>query len=148
MQCATLFNNSWPLAILLSTCWPRSLSTRSGKRYGRAAVVIGDPFRLAPWIAAQDSETGGLFTIDRAERLTRVQALSDSVLERIAALIPVTAVSLACAAVQSFDGDFIAHDALVARMSEMREVLRELNARVIGRTEWLDRKRFGVHGRP
>src|SRR4051812_3528999 len=107
------------------------LVVRRWKRYGRAAVVIGDPFQLAPWIAEQDRETGGLFKIDRAERLARVQALSDSVLERIAALIPVTAVSLACAAVQSFDGDFIAHDALVARMSEMREVLRELNARVI-----------------
>src|SRR3954467_94817 len=107
------------------------LVARRWKRYGRAAVVIGDPFQLSPWIAEQDRETGGLFKIDRAERLARVQALSDLVLERIAALIPVTAVSFACAAVQSFDGDFIAHDALVARMSEMREVLRELNARVI-----------------
>src|SRR3982751_6388544 len=107
------------------------LVARRWKRYGRAAVVIGDPFQLSPWIAEQDRETGGLFTIERAERLARVQALSDLVLERIAALIPVTAVTLACAAVQSFDGDFISHDALVARMSEMREVLRELNARVI-----------------
>jgi glycerol-3-phosphate O-acyltransferase len=107
------------------------LVARRWKRYGRAAVVIGDPFPLAPWIARQDRETGGLFSVDRAERLARVQSLSDVVLERIAALVPVTAVPLACAAVQSFDGDFIAHDALVARMSEMRDVLRELNARVI-----------------
>ena len=57
--------------------------------------------------------------------------LSDSVLEKIAAIIPVTSVSLACAAVQSFDGDFISHQRLMARMSEMRDVLHELNARVI-----------------
>jgi len=57
--------------------------------------------------------------------------LSDSVLEKIAAIIPVTPVSLACAAVQSFDGDFISHEKLIARMEEMRDVLRELNARVI-----------------
>jgi glycerol-3-phosphate O-acyltransferase len=104
---------------------------RRWKRYGRAAVVIGDPLPLAPWLEEQDRETGGLFSIDRAERLARVQILSDSVLDRVAALIPVTAVTLACAAVQSFDGDFIAHDMLLSRMSEMRDVLRELNARVI-----------------
>jgi len=79
----------------------------------------------------QDRESGGLFTIERAERLARVQALSDSVLERIAAIIPVTPVTLACAAIQSFDGDFISHEQLIARLGEMRDVLRELNARVI-----------------
>ena len=54
-------------------------------------------------------------------------------LDRVAAIIPVTSVTLACAAIQSFDGDFISHPALIARMSEMRDVLRELNARVIHR---------------
>jgi len=112
----------WNMARLVARRW---------RRYGRAAVVIGEPFSLAPWLEQQDLETGGLFTIDRAERLARVQTLSDSVLERIAAIIPVTPVTLACAAVQSFDGDFIAHDQLIGRMGEMRDVLRELNARVI-----------------
>src|SRR5438445_2246573 len=109
------------------------LVARRWKRYGRAAVVIGDPFPLEPWLDQQDRLTGGLFAIERPERLSRVQALSDSVLEKIAAIIPVTSVTLACAAVQSFDGDFISHEQLLARMSEMREVLRELNARVIHR---------------
>ncbi|HEX9130527.1 MAG TPA: 1-acyl-sn-glycerol-3-phosphate acyltransferase [Gemmatimonadaceae bacterium] len=112
----------WNMARLVARRW---------RRYGRAAVVIGDPFALAPWLEQQDRETGGLFTIDRGERLARVQTLSDSVLERIAAIIPVTPVTLACAAVQSFDGDFISHEQLIARMGEMRDVLRELNARVI-----------------
>ncbi|HEX9606464.1 MAG TPA: 1-acyl-sn-glycerol-3-phosphate acyltransferase [Gemmatimonadaceae bacterium] len=113
----------WNMARLVARRW---------RRYGRAAVVIGDPFPLAPWLDEQDREAeGGLFAIERAERLARVQKLSDSVLERIAAIIPVTPVTLACAAVQSFDGDFISHDQLIARMGEMRDVLRELNARVI-----------------
>ena len=112
----------WNMARLVARRW---------RRYGRAAVVVGEPFALAPWLEQQDRDTGGLFTIDRGERLARVQTLSDSVLERIAAIIPVTPVTLACAAVQSFDGDFIAHDQLIARMGEMRDVLRELNARVI-----------------
>jgi glycerol-3-phosphate O-acyltransferase len=95
--------------------------------------VVGEPFALAPWLEQQDRETGGLFHVERTERLSRVQKLSDSVLERIAAIIPVTPVTLACAAIQSFDGDYIAHDSLIARMGEMRDVLRELNARVIHR---------------
>jgi glycerol-3-phosphate O-acyltransferase len=93
--------------------------------------MIGDPFPLAPWFDQEDLETGGLFSLERSERLGRVQLLSDSVLARIAAIVPVTAVPLACAAIQSFDGDFITHKELLARMAEMRDVLRELNARVI-----------------
>ncbi|MGZ3573219.1 MAG: 1-acyl-sn-glycerol-3-phosphate acyltransferase [Gemmatimonadaceae bacterium] len=114
----------WNMARLVARRW---------RRYGRASVVIGEPFALARWLEQQDGETGGLFDVDRTERLSRVQKLSDSVLERIAAIIPVTPVTLACAAIQSFDGDYIAHDLLIARMSEMRDVLRELNARVIHR---------------
>jgi glycerol-3-phosphate O-acyltransferase len=109
------------------------LVVRKWKRYGRAAVVIGDPFPLSSWLDQQDRETGGLFGIERSARLARLQTLADSVLDKIAAIIPVTPVTLACAAVQSFDGDFIPHDRLLVRMEEMRDVLRELNARVIHR---------------
>ena len=109
------------------------LVARKWKRYGRAAVVIGDPFPLGPWFDREDRETGGFFALERPERLARVQLLSDSVLERIAAIVPVTAVALACAAIQSLDEDFISHERLLTRMAEMRDVLRELNARVIHR---------------
>ena len=109
------------------------LTLRKWKRYGRAAVVIGDPIPLAPWFDAEDRETTGLFSLPRAERLARVQALAGMTLERIGALMPVTSVTLACAAIQSFDGDFISHDQLMSRMGEMRDVLRELNASVIHR---------------
>ena len=47
-------------------------------------------------------------------------------MDEIGAIIPVTPVSLACAAIQSFDADFIRRDALLARMGEMRDVLIEL----------------------
>jgi glycerol-3-phosphate O-acyltransferase len=114
------------------------LVARRWKRYGRAAVVIGEPFAVAPWLDAQDRATGGIFTIARAERLARVQRLSDSVLDRIAAIVPVTPVTLACAALQSFDGDFVSHSQLIHRMSEMRDVLQELNARVIYREGAID----------
>ena len=112
----------WNMARLVARKW---------RRYGRAAVVIGDPFPLRPWFDREDAATGGLFNLERPERLARVQLLSDSVLERIAALVPVTPVTLACAAIQSMGEDFISHDRLLTRMAEMRDVLRELNARVI-----------------
>src|SRR5215217_6280893 len=103
------------------------LLTRQWKRYGRAAVVVGTPVPLGPWFAEQHD----LFTIERSERLARVQALCDELLERVGALIPVTAVPLVCAAIQSFEGDFFTRDALLERIDEMRSVLRELNAGVV-----------------
>jgi glycerol-3-phosphate O-acyltransferase len=107
------------------------LVARRWKRYGRAAVVIGKAFPLAPWFASQDREIGDLFRIPRPERLARVQRLADLALGKIAEIIPVTSVCLACAAIQSFDGDFISHDKLLERMREMRDVLADLNARMI-----------------
>jgi glycerol-3-phosphate O-acyltransferase len=119
----------WNLARVVARRW---------KRYGRAAVVIGEPLSIEPWINEQDRETGGLFDIARADRLARVQLLSDAVLEKIAAIVPVTPVTLACAALQSFDGDFISHKQLLTRMAEMNDVLSELNARVIHREGTVD----------
>jgi glycerol-3-phosphate O-acyltransferase len=109
---------TWNLARLLTRQW---------KRYGRAAVVVGAPVPLGPWFAAQRD----LFTVERPERLARVQTLCDELLDRVGALIPVTAVPLVCAAIQSFNGEFIARDALLERIEEMRSVLRELNGGVV-----------------
>ena len=104
---------------------------RRWKRYGRATVNIGEPIPLAPWFDEQDRETGGLFNLDRKDRLARIQSLADDVMEKIGAIIPVTPVSLTCAAIQSLDAHFIASDKLLQRMLEMRDVLRALNASVI-----------------
>ncbi|HET9634483.1 MAG TPA: 1-acyl-sn-glycerol-3-phosphate acyltransferase [Gemmatimonadaceae bacterium] len=109
------------------------LVVRRWKRYGRAAVVIGDPIPLGPWLKQQHRETGDFFSIERSQRLARVQILAESVLSEIAQLVPVTPVTLACAAIQSFDGDFIPHSRLIERMREMRDVLHELNGRVVHR---------------
>ena len=103
------------------------LLTRRWKRYGRAAVVIGKPMPLEPWFLRETD----LFSLARPERLARVQALSDEMMERIGQLIPVTSVALACAAIQSLDSDFIPRARLLTRMEEMRDALVELNARVV-----------------
>lgn len=107
------------------------LVMRRWKRYGRATVNIGEPIPLAPWFDKQDRETGGLFTVERHDRLARVQILADDVMKKIGAIVPVTPVSLTCAAIQSLDAHFITRERLLQRMTEMRDVLRSLNASVI-----------------
>jgi len=102
------------------------------RRYGRAAVIVGDPVPLASWFAEEHARAGGdLFARPREERLARVQILCDVMLARIGAIVPVTPVPLACAAIQSFDADVISREQLLARMSEMRDVLLELNGCVL-----------------
>jgi len=101
--------------------------TRQWRRYGRAAVLVGKPFALGPWFERES----GLFQLTREARLGKVQALSDDVMSRIGALVPVTPVALACAAIQSLDADFISRKRLLDRMGEMRDALVELNARVV-----------------
>ena len=107
------------------------LTARRWKRYGRAAVTIGRPLPVSDWLASVRADGGDLFALDRPARLARVQGLVDDVFGRIAALIPVTPVPLACAAIQSFDADHIPRDRLLERMSDMRAVLLELNGRVL-----------------
>ena len=105
------------------------LATRRWKRYGRAAVTVGAPMSLETWFDGQPD----LFTLPKPERMARVQALSHQVMSHIGALVPVTPVPLACAAIQSLDRDFISRATLLERMSEMRDALLDLNARVIRR---------------
>jgi glycerol-3-phosphate O-acyltransferase len=115
---------AWEVGRYLASNVGRLLSRRF-RRYGRAAVVVGAPIPLASWFA----RNGDLFTLERAERLGRVQQLCDELLTRVGQLIPVTAVPLVCAAIQSFDSDFLPRDILLARIDEMHAALRELNAR-------------------
>ena len=103
------------------------LVTRRWKRYGRAAVVIGEPIPLDAWFVANPD----LFALQRHDRLARVQTFCDGIMEVIGRLVPVTPVPLVCAAVQSLDRDYIPRELLVARMAEMRDNLVELNGRVV-----------------
>ena len=115
---------AWEVGRYLASNMARLLSRRL-RRYGRAAVVVGAPIPLGAWFARH----ADLFMLDKPERLGRVQALCDDLLGEVGHLIPVTPVPLVCAAIQSFDAEFIPRDALLARVEEMQGALRELNAR-------------------
>src|SRR5207302_9769699 len=103
------------------------LIARRWKRYGRAAVTVGAPIPLASWFERQRD----LFELPRTDRLGRVQALCDEIMERIGGLVPVTPVPLACAAIQTIDREFIPRPLLLARLGEMRALLVGVNGRVV-----------------
>jgi glycerol-3-phosphate O-acyltransferase len=107
------------------------LVTRRWRRYGRAAVTIGTPVSVDAWLSGLEAQGVSLFEVPRAERLPQVQHFCDDVLNRIGAIIPVTPVPLACAALASFDADYVTRAALLERMQAMREVLAEGNGRVL-----------------
>jgi glycerol-3-phosphate O-acyltransferase len=113
---------AWNLARLLTWRW---------KRYGRAAVTIGAPRALRDWFAQRAADGATVLDASRQERLARVQLLADDVMRDVGRLIPVTPVPLACAALQTFDAEFVSHAALLSRMAELRDALTEVNARVV-----------------
>ena len=122
---------------------------RASSPAGGSATARGGrdrrPVPLAPWFderGARDRQDCS--SCERAERLARVQCCRDVVLERIGAIIPVTPVTLACAAIQSFDSDFIPHAQLLERMARCATCCVELNARVIQREGTSRRIRPGL----
>ena len=98
------------------------------KRYGRAAVTFGPPVSVRSWMARQPA---GVLDLPRAERLPHVQRLADEMLGRIAAIIPVTPVALASAALLSFERETVSRAELLERMNQYRDYLVESGAKVV-----------------
>ena len=93
--------------------------------------MVGSPISVSDWLDALERDGIRVFDLSRHDRLGYVQQFCDLAMSRIGALVPVTPVSLACAALQTFSADFVSRVALLARMQELREVLPEVNARVL-----------------
>ena len=117
-----LHYSAWNVGRLLSRRW---------KRYGRAAVVIGEPLAVKPWLDTIEEGGPSLFNRPRDERLAAVQWFCDRAMQHIGAIIPVTSVPLACAALQTFDADFVPRQRLLDRMAELRGALVERGARLV-----------------
>ncbi|MGV3709806.1 MAG: 1-acyl-sn-glycerol-3-phosphate acyltransferase [Gemmatimonas sp.] len=107
------------------------LLTGRWKRYARAAVTIGVPVSVDAWWHELAQSESDIFQLPRAERLPHVQHFCDVMMQKIGGVIPVTSVPLACAALQSFDAEYVSRTHLLERMSSMRDVLVELNGRVV-----------------
>jgi glycerol-3-phosphate O-acyltransferase len=94
-------------------------------------VTIGTPIPVDAWLRRNESAGVNVLALSREERLPRIQSFCDEMLREIGAIIPVTPVPLACAAIQSFEAEYIRREELLERMSAMRDVLLELNGRVV-----------------
>lgn len=100
------------------------------QRYGRAAVNFGTPLSLRTWLAAAPGGEG-LLDWPKERRLPELERLARELLERIGAIVPVTPVPLAAAALLSFDQTVIPRAKVLERMDELRDRLQEVNAKVV-----------------
>jgi len=98
------------------------------RRYGRAAVNFGTPLSLRGWLA---TAADGVLTWPKERRLPELDRLAREMMDRIGAIIPVTPVPLAAAALLSFERSVIPYDALLDRMDELRDRLHGVNAKVV-----------------
>ncbi len=104
------------------------LMTGRLRRYGRVAVSFGTPISVRGWLGQQ---APGLLDLPKAERLPQVQKLADLALDRIGAVVPVTPVPLAAAALLSFGASAVPRAKLLERMDEIRDRLGDLNAKIV-----------------
>jgi len=98
------------------------------KRYGRVAVNFGAPRSVREWLA---NEPPGLLDWPKERRLPELDRLAREMMDRIGAIVPVTPVPLAAAALLSFDRSLVSRTAVLERMDELRDRLRDVNAKVV-----------------
>ncbi len=101
---------------------------RRAKRYGHACVNFGAPLSVDDWLARNP----GVLELPRDERLVRLKGLADEVMASIASIMPVTAVCLAAAALLRHPDAYIRRSRWEELLGELRSVLREAGAHVIG----------------
>ena len=118
------------LATVSSYLFGNTLRLLTGRlqRYGRVAASFGTPLSLRAWLAAAPP---GVLEWPKERRLPELQRLAEEMLRRIGAIIPVTPVPLAAAALLSFEQTVIGRDALLERMDQLRDRLRDVNAKVV-----------------
>jgi glycerol-3-phosphate O-acyltransferase len=98
------------------------------KRYGRVAVNFGTPLSLREWLRTAPS---GVLELPKEERLPQLEKLASEMVTRIGAIVPVTPVPLASAALLSFAQTVVKKEALLERMDELRDRLTEVNGKVV-----------------
>ena len=98
------------------------------KRYGRVAVNFGTPQSLRAWL---ETAPRNALALPKEQRLAELERLGREMLGRIGAIIPVTPVPLAAAALLSFGQTVINKEALLERMDQLRDRLKEVNGKVV-----------------
>ena len=120
-------SQAWTVVSYVASNLLRLLTGRL-QRYGRAAANFGTPLSLRHWLAAAQPQ---LLELAKAARLAGLQQLAEELMRRIGAIIPVTPVPLAAAALLSFERSVIPRGALLERMDQLRDRLHDVNAKVV-----------------
>ncbi len=97
------------------------------KRYGRAAVNFGTPVSLREW----NAEHTGTLRLPKEERLPVLQQLADSLMSRIASIMPVTPVPMAAAALLSFEETVVRRLDLLERIDQYRDHLLAVGSKLV-----------------
>ena len=82
---------------------------------------------MKAWLASAP----GVLQLPKQPRLTHLERLAALLMERIGAIIPVTPVPLAAAALLSFGQTMIPKAAVLDRMDQLRDRLGAVNAKVV-----------------
>ena len=98
------------------------------KRYGRVAVNFGTPRSVRGWLATAPD---GVLDWPKERRLPELDRLAREMMDRIGAIVPVTPVPLAACALLSLGRTAVSRPALLERMDQLRERLRDVNAKVV-----------------
>jgi len=117
----------WTVAGYLASNAFRLLTGRL-KRYGRAAVNFGAPLSLRQWLQAAGPH---VLELPKEQRLAELETLARELMARIGAIIPVTPVPLAAAALLSFEQTVIPRRSVLERMDQLRDRLHDVNAKVV-----------------
>ncbi len=97
------------------------------KRYGRVAVNFGSPVSLRQWSA----DNPRALSLPKQERLNQLHGLADEIMNRIAAIMPVTPVPLVSAALLSFGETMVRRSDLLDRIDEYRDHLIATGAKLV-----------------
>lgn len=100
------------------------------KRYGRVAVNFGTPLSLRSWLRTGGAPEGVL-DWPKERRLPELERLAREMLTRIGAILPVTPVPLAAATLLSFGQTVIQKSAVLERMDQLRDRLKDVNGKVV-----------------
>ncbi|MGH7699283.1 MAG: 1-acyl-sn-glycerol-3-phosphate acyltransferase, partial [Gemmatimonadales bacterium] len=101
------------------------------RRYGRAAVNFGTPLSLRAWLGAAPEGAGGVLGWPRERRLPELERLARELVRRLGAIVPVTPVPLAAAALLSFEQTAVPLGATLERMDQLRDRLLDVNGKVV-----------------
>lgn len=105
----------------------RLYAIRRLHRFGYACVNFGPPISLREYLRERAVD---LAALDDEARFAETERLGALLMEEIAQVVPVTPVSLVCAALLSLEGPPVPRDRVGARVTELLEELSSLGARL------------------